>query len=917
MRLLFCLAFCAILVRPFAQSPAELERLQGRIDYWTDKGEQDSTTQALTQKIRCARALDSLAQWAWAWYDLSELYVENQILAPKHIAQCLSEKWREPLNAAENEPFLYLLVNRALYLAQNGSIWQAVQTYEHAARIAEQYRYADFDAVEAIYKPLGNHFTRLGDNEKAIAIFQKALSQKPGADTRAGVLNNLGIAYWNQGDFAAANRHFREALALPRLAPLKTAMLYTALARNLLDEGKPDEALRTAEHARALCAKNDLRNENWLRCQAYAQRAAGLANLHLGRYTAAAERLKEATSNTRRAFGARSREAAKAELGLGEFWLQTKAPDQAILAANAALSALLPAFLPKNAAENPAATDFYEENTLYEALHLKAAAAEQKGGLEWLKVALECHDLAWQAEMRLRQVYRYQSAKLGLQSLARARERAALRVVRALYDASHGDQSYFMKGLAIAERSRATLLLEALEENLVRQNFATNDARFAQLSTLRQSRAFFERQLLLEPESSAAPQWRTELDALVGQIAAVENDLKKAYPNLNQNNTNNTFSDIYKLLQAVADDEVLVAFFVDDTQIHVFYHQKNVSPTWVLLPYDAALKDLLAKFGNFFTDANAILNAPNDYLQMAWLICQKIAPQGLPSASKMLVMPDGPFHFVPFEALLASPPAPQGSLRNADYLIRRYTLRYAWSLATLQQQQTLNNANKHPFLGLAPMQATGLRGLAPLPEGAREWQSLPHKQVLADATATWSAFAAQAPEYEVLHLCTHAFGASGAPRIELFDRSAFLPDIYALPLHAKLVVLSACETGLGHDQSGEGVMSLARAFGQAGAAALISSLWPANDASTALIFKQFYQNTNEGKPLATALRDAKLAYLNDAQTPAMRQSPFFWAGFSVIGADFPLHENGGSRWRWGIAASLVLLLVVAFWRRKK
>ena len=70
------------------------------------------------------------------------------------------------------------------------------------------------------------------------------------------------------------------------------------------------------------------------------------------------------------------------------------------------------------------------------------------------------------------------------------------------------------------------------------------------------------------------------------------------------------------------------------------------------------------------------------------------------------------------------------------------------------------------------------------------------------------------------------------PRLELFDQPLFLPSIYALPLQADLVTLSACQTGLGHEQSGEGVMSLARAFAQAGAACVVSSLWSVNDQST-------------------------------------------------------------------------------------
>jgi CHAT domain-containing protein len=161
---------------------------------------------------------------------------------------------------------------------------------------------------------------------------------------------------------------------------------------------------------------------------------------------------------------------------------------------------------------------------------------------------------------------------------------------------------------------------------------------------------------------------------------------------------------------------------------------------------------------------------------------------------------------------------------------------------------------------------------------------------------------------------------SGAqlPRIELYDQSVFLPDIYALPLQADLVVLSACQTSLGTQQAGEGVMSLARAFAQAGSACVVSSLWTVNDRSTAQLFANFYEKIKAGVSVSTALRQAKLGYLTDSNIPTSMQSPYFWAGLSMVGADrtLPPPDTHFGWWVFGVT-TILLLIGWALWRLRR
>lgn len=107
-----------------------------------------------------------------------------------------------------------------------------------------------------------------------------------------------------------------------------------------------------------------------------------------------------------------------------------------------------------------------------------------------------------------------------------------------------------------------------------------------------------------------------------------------------------------------------------------------------------------------------------------------------------------------------------------------------------------------------------------------------------------------------------------------------LNDIFNLNLPAELVVLSACETGLGENVKGEGFVGLTRGFMYAGARRVVVSLWSVNDAATSELMAKFYQKMLQGgeNPIK-ALREAQLEMWNSPD----RRSPYYWAAFTVQG----------------------------------
>ncbi|MCB0640117.1 MAG: CHAT domain-containing protein, partial [Phaeodactylibacter sp.] len=140
---------------------------------------------------------------------------------------------------------------------------------------------------------------------------------------------------------------------------------------------------------------------------------------------------------------------------------------------------------------------------------------------------------------------------------------------------------------------------------------------------------------------------------------------------------------------------------------------------------------------------------------------------------------------------------------------------------------------------------------------------------------------------------THAVAEQGGiPRIELADRALYLPELYARHIPANLVILGACQTGIGELSRGEGVMSLASGFAYAGVSSLIGSLWKVREEAAEQVLSDFYGNVLTGQHKAAALCQAKRQYL--AQSDKVHSNPYYWAAFVYVGADGPLELQEGS-----------------------
>jgi len=236
-------------------------------------------------------------------------------------------------------------------------------------------------------------------------------------------------------------------------------------------------------------------------------------------------------------------------------------------------------------------------------------------------------------------------------------------------------------------------------------------------------------------------------------------------------------------------------------------------------------------------------------------------------AQRLVVVPHGALHFLPFHAL-----------RNGDeYIGDSYAVSYAPSAAVFALCQQKATAEKKGSLVLgipddrAPQIVTEAQSVAAL---------LPEAKLYLGEQATAKILLERGPENALLHIATHGIYRRDNPMfsgIRLGDGYVNLYDLYQLRLNAKLVTLSGCATGMNFVAAGDELLGLQRGLFYAGATTLLLSLWDVHDRSTAELMQEFYRSYTQNGDAALSLRGAMRILRQE------NPHPYFWAPFVLVG----------------------------------
>ncbi|MEG4393359.1 CHAT domain-containing tetratricopeptide repeat protein, partial [Microcoleus sp. BROC3] len=496
---------------------------------------------------------------------------------------------------------------------------------------------------------------------------------------------------------------------------------------------------------------------------------------------------------------------------------------------------------------------------------------------------------------------------------------------------------YDTKALEASERSRARSLLELLFESNANIREGISPELLQQEKSLQQQLDAIEKQRI-ETISTPNPNQTkiSEIDkqrlALLEQYQQIQAQIRTASPRyaaLTQPQPL-TLPEIQK--QILDENTILLQYSLGKDRSYLWV-VTSTGLTSYELPKQADIETAAKEFLEAITSP-IYRNIPQKVAQasanLGQVILQPAAAQL--GNKRLLIVPDGVLHYTPFQALTLA--QTRGQNNNVPLIVEHeiITLPSASSLAILRQNygdrkppgQTLailadpvfspddeRIKGKITQATTEKLEANNLGLNRSLRASNRQWppQRLPFTRQEAqtisslfpsassrqifdfDASRT-TATDGNLANYQIVHFATHGIANSKNPELSgilmsmvddkgnLVNGFLRLTDIFNLKLAANLVVLSACQSGMGQNVKGEGMVGLTRGFMYAGAQRVAVSLWSVDDEGTAVLMQKFYQKMLQQKLApAAALRAAQMEMMQEENW----QSPYYWAAFTLQG----------------------------------
>ncbi len=790
--------------------------------------------------------------------------------------------------------------------------------------------------VTNFYSSVGVQFNSLTNYEKALIYLEKALNiakRYELGDMYEFLYNNIGTCHHILGNYDPAIHYYELALTQTKTPILKVMLRNNIGSLYLQTEDYP--------HATSALEQSLTQYNRLIRVQPSQQNWEYLGRIltNLGTCYTRTERFNEARRSLAQARTLFLRVSGLHHPRLAEVYVQigelAEAQNRWIDASNEYLKALNTLYLngypSKNNPQAPPDDEATSVPGLFDVLRHQAAVldrlSQHRNRPSDLQASLATYQTSLLLSDKIRRSYEGAEAKLFFTQQVRPVYEQALDVAFRLYEQTK-QTTYRDAAFDILEGSKSAALADALREARIKpatlparllNEEKRRNARISDLKTgLATARTFGQVQAL----KSTLVDEQLQLNQLLRQFDRISpryyrfKYLRQTVP-------------LGQVQRALPDAQTaLLSYFVGTRYLYTFvvsrqgavFRRSVTDP--VVRPYLDTLRQAL------YVNPGLDTYRGSRAAQRAYRTFVAPFARDLRPIRRLIVLRDAELHFIPFEVLESAPD---------QYLIQRYSIRYAYS-ATLLFDSTRHN---RPFnlttLAIAPYaDSTGLtanirnEGLGALPASYHEVERIGGKVLLNNA-ATKEAFLQNYHQYGLLHLATHAHADGNDPAqsyIAFYPNKApyklYTNELYNLSLnHARLVVLSACETGTGLLQRGEGIMSLARAFTYAGCPSVITTLWNAHDESSAFLSERLHHHLREGIPSDEALQRAKLDY-RQSELGRPYNHPYYWANFVLIGEAIPLYESSHSdylNWRTagGTAALVVVGILVWFfaWGGKK
>ncbi len=841
------------------------------------------------------------------------------------------------------------------YQAAINGFRQAVVTRSYQVGLSDSLHYEDYLYTGDIYS-----LTFVVDSAEYYYQQAEELTRKyPAIEKQDELYNSMGVYYFSLGNYRQANNYLRKSLQVasanipedePELNLLKNNIaiseeklgnyieairIFKYLKQNQADAyttfhniGLAFEELQQYDSA-IFYMEKALPNRN-LSVRNITLNSLGSAYTQLNKLRGAQYYYRASLALNDSLFTTKNIILANAYKGLGEVSSARLDYDSALHYYQKSLVGLSYNFSSQNVYINP--TDFVNSLSpkyLFNVLAKKAAAwnlyYRQDQDIAKLKHSLTTYQLAIRVAQHIQKTYDNDEAKLFLVNKVAPVYEEAIATAVQLHQLTD-EPRYVAQAFQFSEASKASVLTESLRDVKIKSSGQVSDSLVQEEHRIKQQITALRLKLVEGQDSAQSERYRQQLNdqeiALARTIKYLQKD-EHYYQRKYQPDSLNIAALQRSLL---SDGQVLLEYFMGADTLYLFLMTSDalqVASAARTPELDSALQR---------TQRHLYDHRPGqgeDEASLATLYRYLIAPvaDALTDVRKLIIVPDGPLHYLPFDLLSVDG-------QRTNYLLHSHTLHYGYSASLLRQ--AIDERRGYPteaVLAMAPFtggEAGNVRsqGFSLLRDSQAEVESV-GGSIYTEGNATKRQFLRVAGSYNVLHLATHAAVDAENPsqsfiafypqqRDSVANYRLYTHELYNMRLDSvKLVILSACEAGNGQLVRGEGVMSLARAFAYAGCPNIITTLWKADDRSSAQLTTRLHQYLKQGWEKDEALRQAKLDYLNDPAVHPAQKAPYYWANFVFIGDPAPIYDN--YRW-WWLAVGLLLVVLVGGllrWRRRE
>jgi CHAT domain-containing protein/Tfp pilus assembly protein PilF len=445
------------------------------------------------------------------------------------------------------------------------------------------------------------------------------------------------------------------------------------------------------------------------------------------------------------------------------------------------------------------------------------------------------------------------------------------------------DLGRFEEAFNYTERARARSFLDILGGTILKVKEKDKEM-ISHLQDLETRIAFLqdkERQERAKPAEEQNSAYLEELQKILKKLQQnyfqVKEDLNYYSPEVASLVTINPL-DLNKIKGILEKEIVLLDYYITGDRILVWIIEQGGIKTKEISIKDIDLNRKIEEAREAFT-AN---EGDYDYQKICEELYQMIfAPVKALIGDKTIigVVPHRGLFYLPFQALKG----------EEGFLVDQYNLFYVPSASVYSYCLEKNRGNQESYLGFGNPSFEG-KDLASLPLSAEEVKMVapifPFNHVFIDKEATETKFKEICNNFDIIHLSTHGLADDQRPLFSIIclaqdeqnDGEIRAYEVFSLNLKANLVVLGACETGLGKLSEAEGLVGLVRSFLYAGTPTVIASLWSVYDRPTMELFVKFFKYWKQE-------RMTKVEALNRAQKELAEEYglPVAWAGFTLIG----------------------------------